>query len=204
VKAYGGAAAIAAASRFVQQGTTTSVMHPGAPGRIARAYQRPGKLRVEIVWPDGGEIRIVDGQAGWRDGAVVEGAPLAAMVLQAARLDIPALLSAPGAKVEDHGTWQHEGRTLRVLAVDAAPGMQIEAGIDPDSGRILRSRSAWKVGAGPAPAVEFVTTYSDFREVGGALFAHHEGNWANGTTTGETVIARVDLPPAIPEQVFRP
>jgi hypothetical protein len=176
-------------------------MHPNDTGQIARAYQRPGKLRVEIAWPTGGEIRILDGKAGWRDGKAVEGPPLDAMVLQAARLDVPALLSAPDAKVQDRGTWDHEGKKLRVLAVAIGPGMEVEAGIDPGSGRILRSRTI--SGAGGQP-LEFVTTYSDFRDVGGALFAHREGNWANGTSTGETVITQIQRPASLPDDLFRP
>jgi hypothetical protein len=203
VDAHGGADALRRASAVVQQGTITSLLHPGAKGRIARAYQRPGRLRVETAWPDGpGEIRVLDGGSGWRNGIPVSGPPLTAMILQAARLDVPALLSAWEARVVERGTWQLEGKTLRVLALAVAPGMEVEAGIDPDTGRVLRSRS---VGPGrDGGTVEFVTTYSDFREVGGVLFAFHEGNWANGATTGETVLERIEIVKGFPPEAFRP
>ena len=134
----------------------------------------------------------------------MKGAPLAAMILQAARLDLPALLAARGAQVKDarHRS-SSTGRRLRVLALEVAPGLVVEAGIDPATGRILRSRGRRAAGAGPP--VEFVTTYSDFRTVDGVLVPFHEENWANGSkTTGETVLERVEFPREFPPDLFRP
>ena len=202
VEAYGGEAAIGRAARSVHEGTVTSLLHPGAPGRIGRAYARPGRLRVEVAFQDSaeGEIRVLDGGRGWRRGQEVEGPLLTSMILQAARMDLPALLAARGAKVEARGTLALDGKTLRVLALTLAPGVVVEAGIDPATGRILRSRGS---AAGPAP-VEFITTYSDFRTVDGVLVPFHEENWANGKTTGETALSRVEFPESFPPDLFRP
>ena len=52
--------------------------------------------------------------------------------------------------------------------------------------------------------VEFVTTYSDFRTVDGVLVPFREGNWANGKTTGETVLERVSFVPGHAPEMFRP
>jgi hypothetical protein len=201
VEAYGGEVAVARAARSVHEGTVTSLLHPGGPGRIGRAYSRPGRLRVEVAFPDAGpEIRVLDGGRGWRSGQEVEGPLLSSMVLQAARMDLPALLAARGAKVEARGTLALGGKTLRVLALTLAPGVVVEAAIDPGTGRILRSRGS---AAGPAP-VEFITTYSDFRTVDGVLVPFHEENWANGKTTGETALSRVEFPESFPPDLFRP
>ncbi len=202
VDAYGGKKAVVRLARSRSEGTVTSLLHPGQPGRIARLYERSGKLRVEIAFPGAPvEIRVLDGGRGWRFGEEVGGPFLASMILQAARLDLPALLAAWEQKLEDRGTWELEGKVLRVLALEVAPGVTVEAGIDPATGRILRSRGAAQ--AGPMP-LEFVTTYSDFRKVDGVLVAFHEGNWANGSTTGETVLERFELLPSIPPEAFRP
>ncbi len=201
VEAYGGKRAVVRLARSRSEGTVTSLLHPGQPGRIARLYERSGRLRVEIAFPGAPvEIRVLDGGRGWRFGEEVGGPFLASMILQAARLDLPALLAAWERKLEDRGTWQLEGKTLRVLALEVAPGVTVEAGIDPATGRILRSRGT---AAGAMP-LEFVTTYSDFRKVDGVLFAFHEGNWANGSTTGETVLEEVELLASVPASAFRP
>jgi hypothetical protein len=146
-------------------------------------------------------VRVLDGARGWRDGEVATGPRLAAMMLQAARLDLPALLDAWAAKVEDRGTLDLAGKTLRVLAVEPAPGLVVEAALDPATGRILRSRGASR---DPAMPLEFITTYSDFRVISGVLVPMREENWANGRSTGVTLLEEVGFPDGFPEAAFRP
>jgi hypothetical protein len=202
VDAYGGKAALATSARVREVGTVTSILHPGTIGRIGRVYARSGRLRVEIAFgPGEPEIRVLDGSRGWRDGQPVTGPRLAAMLLQAARLDLPALLDAWTAKVEDRGTLELGGRKLRVLAVEPAPGLVVEAALDPATGRILRSRGASR---DPAMPLEFVTTYSDFETVQGVLVPMREENWANGKSTGVTILQDVSFPDGFPEAAFRP
>lgn len=202
VEAYGGRAGLAAAARTRQVGTVTSLLHPEGGGRISRTYARPGRLRVEIAY--GGapaEVRVLDGGTGWRDGEAASGPRLAAMMLQAARMDLPALLDAWVAKVEDRGTFSLRGRVLRVLALEPAPGLVVEAAVDPATGLILRSRG---VSRDPAMKLEFTTTYSDFKTVAGVLVPMREENWANGQSTGVTLLEEVTFPDALPDAAFRP
>ena len=203
VAAYGGPAAIARSARSQVEGTVTSVvLHPGETGEIGRAYERPGRLRVEIAYPGGeGEVRVLDGAKGWRNGEVAEGPRLEAMVLQAVRLDLPALLQSSSAKLRDGGTAEVGGRKVRLLALVPAPGLLVEAAIDPATGRILRSRGASTSGAMP---LEFVTTYSQFKTVDGVLVPMREENWANGKVTGVTVLRKVTFPKELPGWMFRP
>jgi hypothetical protein len=202
IDAYGGKAALARAAATRQEGSVTSILNPGATGRIVRTYARPGRLRVEISFPGGrSETRIVDGGKGWRDGVEVESARLAAMILQAARLDLPALLQSWEARLEDRGSAEVDGTPVRVLALQPAPGLVVEAAIDARTGRILRSRGASR---DPGMPLEFITSYEDFRKVDGVLVAFREKNWANGQNTGETVLGKVEFPKAVPATVFRP
>jgi len=202
VEAYGGKLAITTSVRSLQEGTVTSILHAGERGRIVRAYGRPGRLRVEISWPGGdAEVRVLDGGRGWRNGEEVSGPRLAAMILQAMRLDLPALLASWQEKLVDAGTLDLGGKALRVVSLEPAPGLVLEAAIDPASGRILRSRAASR---DPGMPLEFVTTYSEFREIDGVLLATREENWANGKTTGETVLGKIEFPAVLPERTFRP
>jgi hypothetical protein len=122
------------------------------------------------------------------------------MVLQAARFDLPLRLKEGLDRLEDRGVVELDGKRLRALALAVAPGLVVEADLDPASGRILRSRAVSASG----PPLEFVTTYGDFRAVDGLLFAFREGNWANGSATGETLLTRVELLARLPEGAFRP
>ncbi len=203
VDAYGGKGAVARAARSRVEGTVTSlVLHPGEVGRIVRDYERPGRLRVEIGYPgDPPEVRVVDGGKGWRNGEEATGPRLDAMILQASRLDLPALLRAWQAKVKDGGAGDVDGRKVRLLAIEPAPGLLVEAAIEPRTGRILRSRGAST--SGPVP-LEFVTTYSEFKTVEGVLVPMREENWANGKSTGVTKIRKVSFPRAFTAGTFRP
>jgi hypothetical protein len=204
VDAYGGAEALARARAFREEGAVTSLLHPGTRGRIERSYARSGRLRVVTRFPGApDEVRVIDGGRGWRNGEPSGGPPLVAMVLQAARLDLPVLLDAWRQRVMDRGEVQGDGHPLRVLALEVGPGLTVEAHVDPADGRILRTRTTGVTVPG-GPTLEFATVYSDFRTVGGVLFAFHEANWANGQTTGDTVLEKVEVLPALPEATFRP
>lgn len=200
VAAYGGPAAMAKLARVRQEGTVSStVLHPGPPGRLLRMAERPGKLRVEIQYPEKPvEVRVLAAGRGWRGGVEVQGPMLAAMVLQAARLQLPALLAAAGDEVADGGTLEHDGVALRVLSLEVTPGVVVQAAVDPGSGRILRSRGT---AAGPVP-LEFITVSSDFRTVDGVLVPFREGNYANGRSTGDTALEKVSFPSALPPGAF--
>jgi hypothetical protein len=202
VEAYGGKAAFARSALRREFGTVTSLLHPGDVGEIARAYSRPGRLRVEIAYPGGGgEIRVLDGARGWRDGEEASGPRLQAMVLQAARLDVVAMLAAPTTKVAERGGSTVNGVVVRVLAFEPAPGLTVEAHVDPRTGRILRTRGS---AGGPNVPVAFETTYGDFKKVDGVLVALHEWNWANGKSTGETVLKEVEFPKTLPPETWAP
>jgi hypothetical protein len=203
VAAYGGKAGLARAARSRAEGSVTSVvLHPGETGRIVRAYERPGRLRVEIAYAGGPpEVRVLDGGRGWRDGVGATGPRLDAMILQAARLDMPALLQSWVAKVKDGGTGVVGGKKVRLLAIEPAPGLLVEAAIDAASGRILRTRGASTSGVMP---LEFVTTFSEFKKVEGVLVPMREENWANGRSTGVTKLEKVSFPKAVAEGSFAP
>jgi hypothetical protein len=200
VAAYGGEAVLARSGAVKQSGTVTSLMHPGEAGRLVRIAARGDKLRVEASYGPDREVRVLDGTDGWRDGVAVQGPPLVAMVLQSARFDLPWRLLQGRARIQDRGTVELGGKTLRALALEVQPGIVVEADLDPATGRILRSRGTASAGA----PIEFTTTYSDFQQVKGLLVAFHEGNWANGTTTGETVLTSVEVLAGVDPATFRP
>lgn len=191
VRAYGGPKALDAARAFRQTGTLVSPTR--GPGRLAREFVRPAFLHVEVAYAGGaGELRVLDGPRAFRDGREVSGPPRDAMALQAARLDLPALLSAWRERVKDAGTRALAGRPLRGLELPLGEGLTLVAWVDAASGRILRSEG--RAVTGPV-RVEFATDYSDFRSVGGALFAFVEDNFASGQSTGRTTLEEVVLTP---------
>ena len=165
---------------------------------MVRVFAPPDRLRVESRFADeSGEVRILNGDRGWRSGQEGEGPPYLAMVLQAAGLSLPRILLEGRERLRDGGEVERDGKVLRMLSLELQDGQRLEVEIDPASGRIDRSRSL----AGP---LVFETSYDDFREVGGVLFPFTETTWAMGQKTGRLELERVVLNDSIRDRIFLP
>jgi hypothetical protein len=198
-QAYGGKRALARLGTYRETGTLESQR---GVAKTMRLFSRPGRLRVEIVYPDGsGEARVFDGQTGWRNGEPVAGPPRDAMVLQAARFDLPGLLLRNRRRLIDLGDVRREGSTLRGIGVPLTETLNLAVTVDPVTARIVRSEGAL---LGTGGQIRFATDYSDFRAVSGVLFAFREANYASGQKTGETRLEKIELLASAPAGAFRP
>lgn len=177
MQAYGGAAAWEKVTSFRETGTVTPAMRP-SEGKLTREWQRPDKLRVEIVYPTNTEVRAVEGEHGTQNGKEASGMGLDAMRLQAARLALPELLFEKRKALRDLG-----GNSIEI---PISSSMTVVVDIDPETGRIIKS-------TGKAKDLEFSTAYSDFRNVDGLLFAFREENSAQGTKTGTNQITKIEV-----------
>jgi hypothetical protein len=202
VEAYGGKAALEKYPVLVQEGYVAA--HQAADvGRLTRIFERPRRLRVTISYPGSvAEQRILDGPRGWRDGREVTGTPpQAAMILQAARMELPLSLLAGVDRLVDEGTVERDGKSLRALTLPLGDGLSVTAEIDAGSGRIVRAVARMPGGVG---SLEFVTAYSDFRKVSGTWVAFKEENFVQGRHSGTTEILTVEYLVEAPTGAFRP
>jgi len=176
--AYGGSAAWSKVAGFHETGTVTPAMRPDE-GKLTRDWQRPDKLRVDIVYPTNTEVRVLDGDHGTQNGKDASGMGLDAMRLQAARLALPQLL------IEKRQTLK-QLENQNIVEIPLTPSMTLTIEVDPATGRIVRS-------TGKTTGIEFSTSYSDFRNVDGLLFAFREENSADGMKTGTNQIAKIEV-----------
>ena len=177
VDVYGGAAAWQKVASFRETGKVTSAMRSGE-GKLDREWRAPDKLRVEIVYPAHTEVRVVDRDHGTQNGKEATGVALDAMRLQAARLAIPLLLVEKKTELKRPGP--------NSIEIPVSGGLTVTIEVDPATGHILKS-------TGKAEGVDFSTTYSDFRNVDGLLFAFREANTAQGMATGTNEISKVEI-----------
>jgi hypothetical protein len=200
VAAHGGQAALEKITAIREQGKVEATMRVGSSGPIVRTYARPSKLRIQIgAGPKFSEVRVVNGAKGWRNGQESTGVSYEAMVLQAARLDLPWLLMKNKSKLVDKGLQEHDGKRLQVLELTLENGLLVSVGIDPATGHILFSSGTTKTGS-----MTFETAYDDFRTVDGVLFAFKESNMAQGTKTAETILSKIEILKEAPADAFRP
>ena len=200
VRAYGGQAALEKSGVIREEGKVEATMRVGSSGPIVRTYARESKLRIQIGdGPKFTEVRVLNGAKGWRNGQEATGVSYEAMVLQAARLELPWLLMKRKTKLVDKGQMERDGRQLRVLELPLENGLSVSAGIDPMTGQILFSSGKTKTGS-----MTFETSYDDLRMVEGVLFAFKESNLAQGTKTAETILSKIEILKEVPEDAFRP
>lgn len=203
IETYGGVEADAEPA-LEQVGRIVSPMHPGAVGTVVRKSAGPSRLRVETTFPgQRTEVRVVDGERGWRDGVEVTGPNLAAMQLQAARLSLPSLLAKRRAHLTDGGEAAGGAGRRHVLVVDLGQGRRLTLEIDPDNGHVLRTVGRAEATAG-GPAIEFATDYGELRAVDGRLVPFYECTTAMGRRTADITFTSATIVPAFPPGTFEP
>lgn len=203
VASYGGESALSQAAVMRQSGRTVAFMRD-ATAAMTRTFERPDRLRVELAYPERGtEIRILDGAQAWRQERPVSGPMHGAMTLQAARINLPALLRDERERLVDGG-WATaaDGTRVRLLRLPLSEKLALRVEIEPERARILRSTGT--IFMGEHGAMEFTTEYSEFRSWEGVLVAAREEQYAMGQHIGYTVIEAVEFPGALDPETFRP
>ncbi|MDF1525460.1 MAG: hypothetical protein RRA15_01975 [bacterium] len=176
-------------------------------GSMVRLFSRPDRLYVDLAYKTNPERRFLDRERGWRtdpggDGInEVGGHLLKSMVLQAARSNIPWVLSERRDDVTQIPPLKIEDRMTIGLQVLLEPGLFLRLYADPKTARIVYSQAILNT---ESLKTHFETAYSEFREVDGVLFAFHEENWASGFNTGMTEIRKITVNPATKPEDFRP
>ena len=202
--AYGGRVKLEDSAVVRESGRVEAVRNAGHSIPTVRTYARPLKLRVEIGGASNpGEVRILDGEKGWRNGKESStGMGYEAMVLQAVRLDLPYQLLSQRKVLAEKESVDLEGKRLRVLELPLTNGLSIAVGVEAETGRILFSRGTTQ--AGPEGSTTFETRYDDFRTVAGRLFAFKESNFAGGTKTADIFLTKIELLKVPPADAFKP
>jgi len=199
--AYGGLDRITAVGEFQQHGVTYSNMR-GKEGRVVRSYRYPDHLRIAIDYGDSdSELRLLAGSQSWKQDQPGGQPFYSAMILQASRLGLPAVLFAHQKSVVEGGEYaDSQGNRLQILELPFHGHNRLVVGIDIETGRILESASNITM---QGFNMQFGTRYADFREVGGRLFAFSETHYAMGRETGSTRLQKIELAP-LPDELFYP
>jgi hypothetical protein len=205
LSAYGGIK-LDSVKAYRMDGVVTAKMRQ-TEGSMVRLFARPDRLYVDLAYKTNPERRFLDKERGWRtdpggDGIhEVGGHLLKSMVLQAARSNIPWVLSERRDDVTQIPPRKIEDRMTIGLQVLLEPDLFLRLYADPKSARIVFSQAILNT---ESLKTHFETAYSDFREVEGVLFPHHEENWASGFHTGTTKIRKITINPATKPEDFRP
>lgn len=195
MNAYGGRAALKRIKVVKHTGTIQSYRLKKT-GTLQRLFIRPDKLRVELNYPEGPhEQRITTPAGAWRNGQPATAPMHAAMTLQAARFQLPLILTEKPVTIlgEQDGKLQ--------LGIALTPDTSLEVSVDPQNWHIVRSVGHM---AFSGMNMAFIADYSDFRKVDGALFAFREELAAMGRPTGIAILERIELNTEVRPTDFNP
>jgi hypothetical protein len=183
-----------------ETGSMTSFRKGNAP--VLRLYRTPNHFRIAIGYASGVEVRTMIGEQAWLQDEPASVELRGAIALQKARIELPWSLLA-GKAVRDLGNdTDANGKMVRLIELPIVASLKMIVDIDPDTGRILRSRGIQDTGNGMI--LEFSTTYSNFRTQHGRLHAQTEQYFIMGKLVGQFTIETVDYPATLPDDVFAP
>lgn len=213
MRAYGGAEALARVKAYRIEGSVFSAMrHADAP--TVRVFQRPDRFKSLVDYDPGAEARLARGHDVWRNepGGPLEparGPMWAAVMLQALRGDLPWLLAEHESDIAIDGDEPPPAGVLPdadakrkrlAITIPIETGLVFRAWLDAD-GLVVVSQGLLDHGG---MRTHFETVYSDYRDVDGVMFAHHEDNWASGMRTGVTTVKKVVVNPKLRDDEFTP
>jgi outer membrane lipoprotein-sorting protein len=205
IAAYGGEKALAKIKTMYTKGSIRKYMQE-EKGISTRYFKRPRKLRVELFYPLGSEIRVINGFHGWRGSdsvglREVHGPPYLAMAYQFKYLDLPFGFLDKGYRIDYLGRESVNGVPMEVLQVvdDEGPTMRISV----DAGTHLITRVAATFGFGPV-STELSAEFSDYRDIEGIKVPFKVINYSGSNLIAETVIIEIRFNGEMPDSLFQP
>jgi outer membrane lipoprotein-sorting protein len=204
LKVYGGKDMVSKVKSVVAKGTIADFMKD-KQGAYARYYERPQKLRIEIMPDQSGEARILDGAKGWQGSpeALKEARPvtLQSMIYQYSYLDLPMGLADKSYAVSYAGKKEYKGKQYDMLVIDLKGAPKLRVFVDPEKHLIVRVASDFDMGMGSS---ELSTDYEDFRRVGAVLFPFRLVNYAGDMKLSVITLSDIQVNSDIPKEKFSP
>lgn len=201
--AYGSDSAEGRGQTMRQVGRIVSFARGGKEASVTRLLQLPDRLRIEIRFPgEAPEIRVLNGDTGWKNGISAAPPLRDSMALQAARISLPWLLRDRRAETTELATIETpEGARRRVLQVGLQRGHTLVLEIDPDTAMVRRSVGRMVMGC---QTIEFSAEYGEFRIWDGIVVATREAQHAMGQAIGYTLLEQVEMGVSLPKGSFKP
>ena len=205
LKAYGGSKAVSRINSVTAKGQITEFLS-GKAGTYSRYFERPGKLRVEVMPEQGGEIRILNGDHGWQASSggfiPVSELELQSMLYQYSYLNLPMALANGNYHVKYGGKQGNKEQETYVLLVEPKNAPRLGILIDAKTRLIIRVDASFAMGM--TGTGELSTEYGDFGPVDGVQFPHKLTSYAGGIKLSEIVLDEIVVNRKIPAELFAP
>lgn len=199
IQSYGGEKNLQKLDSMVQEWDMVALMRK-THGTDKRSIQAPGKLRVELSYPEKSETRILNGDIGYAifEGKAperVSGMQLVAMQLQLMRLYSPLMLRS---KIDSVSLIEN-GDLLALSLVEN--GVHVHYMVNKDKWLIEKVAGTIITNSGE---IQFLTEYSDFSFEEGVMMHHKENKFAAGMNTAVLELRKVTFDVQFDANRFRP
>ena len=199
IAAYGGEENVQKLGSVVQEWDLLALTR-NQQGSDKRSIHLPAQLKVELTYPDKQETRVLDGGTGYavfgdREPAAASAMQTNAMRLQLMRFYSPLTLRE---RIDSLELSEGDGYLSLTLRED---GLQAEYFVDTETWHIVKVVGTLTVNGA---TMQFVTEYSEFSTVDGALVPHRENKFVGGMNTAILRLRNIELDAEFDEDAFLP
>ena len=199
IEAYGGEENVRKLDSVVQEWDLLALTR-NQQGTDRRSIHLPGQLKVELIYPDKQETRVLDGGAGYaifddREPAAASTMQRSAMQLQLMRFYTPLTLRD---RIDSLSLSKGDGYVALTLREN---GLEAEYFVDTETWHIVKVVGTLAVNGA---TMQFVTEYSEFAKIDGALIHHRENKFVGGMNTAVLRLRRAETDVDFDEETFEP
>ena len=204
IDAYGGRDAIEGIQSINAKGKIEAFMLHDQ-GTYEYFFKRGRKLRVETKYGNSSEVRLLNGDKGYRGTdklslEEVSGPRYLSIVYQYKHLNILHDLVTGAYKMRSYGS-SVAGDHIEVLKLVDKEGAVMDVFIDTHTAYILKVTAYFSAGN---KQTDLSSEFSDFKKVGNSVFPFRITTYAGGMKVAQTVIEKYSLNPDIADSFFAP
>ena len=205
IEVYGGRAAIEGIHAIHAKGEIEAFMLNDR-GTYELYFKRGRKLRVETKYSRSWELRILNGDKGYKasESLPVEeafGPRYLAMVYHYKHLDILHDLVKGTYQIRSAGRSSLNGTAVEVFHLNDKEGGVLDIFVDERNSLIVKVTGYFSA---DNKSTYLSAEFSDFKSVGGSLFPFRITNYAGGMKIAQTVIDKYLINPEIADSMFEP
>lgn len=199
IATYGGEQNLQKLNSMVQEWELLALMR-NQQGSDKRSIHLAGQLRVELVYPDKQETRVLDGDSAHAVFDDRDPAPASDMQKGAMRLQLMRFYSPLKLRERMGSLSLSEGDGYVTLSLKDGE-LQTDYVVSTDTWHVVKTVGLLTMGGA---AMQFVTEYSEFSKVDGVLMHHRENKFVGGMNTAVLRLKRIEVDARFGDDEFTP
>ena len=199
VLTYGGEQNLRKLDSMVQEWELLALMR-NQQGTDKRSIRLAGQLKVELVYPDKLETRVLDGDSAYAVFGDSDPSPASDMQRGAMRLQLMRFYSPLKLRERMESLGLSEGDGYVTLTLKEG-SLRTDYIVSTETWHIVKTVGQIVVGGA---AMQFITEYSEFSKVDGVLVHHRENKFVGSMNTAVLRLKRIEVGAEIDDEVFAP